>query len=191
MDHSTPGRQLFVGDSIRFRLARICSRTARNGKPTKDPWTTVLEVTGKFPGPTRGRGRSKITELFADERCSQAILDFLATTDVERKAGHRRKKTQEQRPARPRGGTVGDAKGGSQERESGSGWRNRRAFILSSFTLYFRKSMAFIDYRVVICFIIPFNARPQYDKLQSTQLHDSDKSPTHEPETPRSLLQKP
>ena len=31
----------------------------------------------KSPGPTRGRGRTKIAELFADERCSKAILDFL------------------------------------------------------------------------------------------------------------------
>jgi len=29
-----------------------------------------------------GEDRFKISELFVDERCSQAILDFLATTDV-------------------------------------------------------------------------------------------------------------
>ena len=34
----------------------------------------------KSPGPTRGRGRTKVAELLAGERCSQAILDFLVTT---------------------------------------------------------------------------------------------------------------
>jgi len=40
-----------------------------------------------FPGPTRGRARTKIAELLADERCSQAVLVFLATTEVERTSG--------------------------------------------------------------------------------------------------------
>ena len=53
----------------------------------KTLWATVLEETKKLPGPTRGRDRTKIAELFVDERCSQAILDFLATTDVGRTAG--------------------------------------------------------------------------------------------------------
>ena len=52
----------------------------------KTLWATVLE-TKKLPGPTRGRDRTKIAELFADERCSQAILAFLAATDVGRTAG--------------------------------------------------------------------------------------------------------
>ena len=39
------------------------------------------------PGPARGRGRTKAAELLADERCSQAVLDFLATTNVGRTAG--------------------------------------------------------------------------------------------------------
>jgi len=42
----------------------------------------VVEETRKHPGPVRTRDRTKIAELFADERCSKAILDFLATTDV-------------------------------------------------------------------------------------------------------------
>ena len=33
------------------------------------------------------RDCTKIAKLFADERCSQAILNFLATTDVGRTAG--------------------------------------------------------------------------------------------------------
>ena len=51
----------------------------------KTLWATVLEETKKLPGPTRDR--TKISELFADERCSQAILDYLVTTDVGRTAG--------------------------------------------------------------------------------------------------------
>ena len=48
------------------------------------------EASGPNPGKrpqTRRRDRTKVAELFADERCSQAILDFLATTDVGRTAG--------------------------------------------------------------------------------------------------------
>jgi len=43
--------------------------------------------TRKHPGPVRTRDRTKMAELFADERCSKAILDFLATTDVGKMAG--------------------------------------------------------------------------------------------------------
>ena len=53
----------------------------------KTLWTTVLKETRKLPGPTRGRGRTSIAELLADERCSQAVLDFLANTDVGRTSG--------------------------------------------------------------------------------------------------------
>ena len=35
-----------------------------------------MEETRKLPGPTRGKDRTKIAELFADERCSQALLDL-------------------------------------------------------------------------------------------------------------------
>jgi len=44
-------------------------------------------VTRKLSGPTRGRDRTKIAELLADERCSQAVLVLLATTDVGRTSG--------------------------------------------------------------------------------------------------------
>ena len=39
-------------------------------------WAEVRRETG------RGNGRFNIRELFADERCSLTILDFLSTTDV-------------------------------------------------------------------------------------------------------------
>jgi len=50
-------------------------------------WATVLEETRKHPGPVRTRDRTKIAELFVDERRSKAILDFLATTDVGKTVG--------------------------------------------------------------------------------------------------------
>jgi len=56
-------------------------------KPTKDPLDDRLGRDWKAPWPTRGKDRTKIAELFADERCSQALLYFLATTDVGRTAG--------------------------------------------------------------------------------------------------------
>jgi len=34
----------------------------------------------------RGRDRFRIADLFADERCTEAILKFLETTDVGRRA---------------------------------------------------------------------------------------------------------
>jgi len=52
----------------------------------KTLWAIVLEETKKLPGPARGRDRTKIAVLIADERCSQAILDFFVTTDVGRTA---------------------------------------------------------------------------------------------------------
>jgi len=50
----------------------------------KTLWTTVLEETRKLPGPTRGRGRTSIPKLLGVERCSQAVPQFFATTDVGR-----------------------------------------------------------------------------------------------------------
>ena len=53
----------------------------------KTLWATVLETTRKLPGPTRGRAHTNIAELLADEWCSQAVIQFLATTDVGTTAG--------------------------------------------------------------------------------------------------------
>jgi hypothetical protein len=44
------------------------------------PWAEVRRGTGS------GKDRFKIWDLFADERCSQANLNFLATTDMGRLA---------------------------------------------------------------------------------------------------------
>jgi hypothetical protein len=46
----------------------------------EDLWAEVRRETG------RGKDRFKIRDLFADERHSQAILNFLSTTDVGRLA---------------------------------------------------------------------------------------------------------
>ena len=73
------------GASTRSRLASTCSKTARSGKVSRRP--SVLEETRRLPDPDR----TKIAELLADDRRSQAILDFLATTDVGRTAGRRRR----------------------------------------------------------------------------------------------------
>jgi len=48
----------------------------------KNLWATVLKEARKLPGPARERRRTSIAGLLADERCSQAVLQFLATTDV-------------------------------------------------------------------------------------------------------------
>jgi hypothetical protein len=45
----------------------------------KTLWAEVRRDTG------RGKNRFKIRDLFADERCTRAILDFLRTTEVGRK----------------------------------------------------------------------------------------------------------
>jgi len=79
LDARTPA----AGASIRFRLVSNCPQWKSQQKTL---WATVLEETRKLPGPTRGKDRTKIAELFADERCRQALLDFLATTDIERTA---------------------------------------------------------------------------------------------------------
>jgi len=48
---------------------------------------TVLEETRKLLSPTRGQDLTNIAELLAEKWFSQAMLDFLATTDVSRTAG--------------------------------------------------------------------------------------------------------
>jgi len=79
-------------------------------KPAEDPLGNRLVETKKIPGPIRGRDRTKIAELFADERCSQAILDFLATTDWQ---AHQWQKREKERPARPRSGKAENARSSS------------------------------------------------------------------------------
>ena len=76
------------GASTALRPGSIFSKTAPNGEASKKPCgATVLKETRKLPGPTRERRRTSIAEMLADERCSQTVLQFLATTDVGRMSG--------------------------------------------------------------------------------------------------------
>jgi len=69
------------------------SRTAPSGGASRKPSRQPLKETRELPDPTRGRDRTKIAELLADERCSQAVLVFLATRRREdvRPIGSRRR----------------------------------------------------------------------------------------------------
>jgi len=59
----------------RDRLFKVCPKWKAQKKIL---WAEVREESG------RGKSRFKIWGLLADERCSQAVLDFLSTTDVGR-----------------------------------------------------------------------------------------------------------
>jgi len=48
------------------------------------------------------RARTKIAELLADEQCSKATLDFLATTNAGRRQAHRWQRREEEQAVRPR-----------------------------------------------------------------------------------------
>jgi len=101
-------------------------------------WATVFEESRKLPGPTRGRDRTSIAELLADEQCSQAVLEFLATTDVGRTSGP---------PVAGEGGAAASEASEWEEREQAErAWERReeeerlwRWFLFLSFLnfLYF------------------------------------------------------
>jgi hypothetical protein len=61
----------------REHLFKVCTTWK---KQQKIIWKAVRVQT------KRGRDRFRIADLFADERCTEAILEFLETTDVGRKA---------------------------------------------------------------------------------------------------------
>jgi len=83
----------------------------------KTLWTTVLKETRKLPGPTRSKDCTSVAELLADERCSQAVLSFLATTDVGRTSAHRWPGMKRMRPVRPQSGKHGQAEREWERRE--------------------------------------------------------------------------
>jgi hypothetical protein len=62
----------------REHLFKNCSRWR---KQQKTLWGEVRRDTG------RGKNRFKIRDLFADERCTRAILSFLRATKVGRRVG--------------------------------------------------------------------------------------------------------
>ena len=61
-------------------LFKNCPQWKANNRPSGRPSWERLER-------SLGRASTKIAEQSADERCSQAILHFIATTDVGRTAG--------------------------------------------------------------------------------------------------------
>ena len=74
------------GASTRSRLGNMSSRTAPSGRASRK---LSGQPSSRRPGSSlaaRGRDRTRIAELLADERSSQAVLDFLAT-DVGRTSG--------------------------------------------------------------------------------------------------------
>ena len=67
------------------RFGNTCSRTAHNGRASRGLCGQLfLKKPASSPAPP---GRTSIAELLADERCSQAVLQFFATTDVGRTSG--------------------------------------------------------------------------------------------------------
>ena len=61
------------------RPGSTCSSTATDGE------LASTRRCGLEKDTKRGKRRWKLAEPFADERCSEAILEFLRTTDVGRK----------------------------------------------------------------------------------------------------------
>jgi len=65
------------GDALCY-IQKQSEKVPARKEQQKPLWTAVQEVT------RRCKGRFKISELVADERCTRAVLDFLATMDVGR-----------------------------------------------------------------------------------------------------------
>jgi len=84
---------IMVGDSKRLasRFYQLKTDHCLTGQylhcQQKPLWAAIMEETKKLPGLTRWRDRTKIAELLADERCSQAVHVFLTTADVGRTSG--------------------------------------------------------------------------------------------------------
>jgi len=116
----------------------ICSKTARNGKANKRP-------SGR-----PGKDRTKIAERFADERCSQALLDFP-------RYNRRRKAVAEDAEAAASEASEWDGRereerlAALREEEERGGGRNRRNFFILSciHSLFF-----FLPY-FLISFLLP------------------------------------
>jgi len=78
----------------------------------------------------RGKRRWKMAEMFADERCSEAILEFLRTTDVGRKVPVEKAETES-----TKSGTEQEYPGASAP--AGCAW-GRAGFTLFFFLRLFR-----------------------------------------------------
>jgi len=77
-----------VQTRLLYVLLRLAREHLRDNCPEKKMQRKILWADVR-QGPGRCKDRFKIRDLFADERCSRAILDFLATTGMGRRAPDR------------------------------------------------------------------------------------------------------
>jgi hypothetical protein len=76
---SRPNPQCWWCTSVTQTRDHLFKECAEWKGQQKTLWAEVRKETGK------GKNRWKVRDLLADERCSRAVLDFLATTDVGRR----------------------------------------------------------------------------------------------------------
>jgi hypothetical protein len=105
-----------VQGATREHLFKNCLRWTPQQKIL---WAEVRRQTG------RGKNRFKIRDLFADERCTRSVLDFLRTTEVGRRIGPK-----DDEP----GQGAEKTRGRTAEVGQGAVWE-KNSFSLSSFPL--------------------------------------------------------
>ena len=121
----------------------------------KTLWTTVLKETKKLPGPTRDRDRTKIAELLADERCNQAVLQFLATTDVGRTSGPPVAEDEEDAASEASGmGSEGSGETGLGEEGGGGSFGEGVTRRAGGFSSFFSSSLSLNFLRLSFVFTI-------------------------------------
>jgi hypothetical protein len=86
----------------------------------KDQQATMWRAIGRATG--RKRTNTSMTQLFGDERCTTAILEFLATTEVGVR-GRRRLMGEEDYGEEGAGGDSDEAEDGDEEVQS-EGWES-------------------------------------------------------------------
>ena len=110
MDDQEPGREVMMVPIQHTDPRSPVQELPSVAMPAEKPLGSRLRRDQKAPGPDRGGDRTKIAELLADEWRSQAVLVFLATTDVGRTSGP---PVETERSARPEGGGTGNSRSNS------------------------------------------------------------------------------
>jgi len=87
VDDQSPGREVLVVPIQQPDPRTPVQALPSVAMPAENPLGGRLRRDQAAPGPDPGRDRTKIAELLADERCSQALPFFLATTDVGKTSG--------------------------------------------------------------------------------------------------------
>ena len=87
MDDQSPGREFLVVPIQNPDQRAPVQELPSVAMPAETPLGSRLGGDQKASGHNPGRDPSKTAELLADERCSQAVLVFLATADVGRTPG--------------------------------------------------------------------------------------------------------